>query len=62
MSMAIVLTCGLGTFVLKLPGDIGKINVSKMKSTFCTNVPMSGKYLPGNGNHLTQRRANHHQS
>gem|GEM_PF-5530751 len=30
----------LGTFVLKLPGDIGKIIVSKMQSTFCTNVPL----------------------
>ena len=37
---------GLGTFVQKLPGDIGKIIVSKMQSTFCTtNVPMSPRGL-----------------
>ena len=39
--MAIVLTCGLGTFVLKLPGNIGKIIVSKMQSAFCTNMFIS---------------------
>jgi len=33
---------GLGTFVLKLPGDIGEIIVSKKQSTFYTNVLSKG--------------------
>jgi len=36
---------GLGTFVLKLPGDIGEIIVSKKQSTFCTNVPENSKHV-----------------
>jgi len=38
MNTAVKIWDGLG---LKLPGDIGKIIVTKKQSTFCTNVPQN---------------------